>query len=154
MNTVTGIVFVHAVLFGIVYSNTCNTFQISQENNKVLVGHSMLEINKTTSHRECAQTCMSFSICKSIDYDRKGKKCMLNDVDKSSDDHLEFAVKNGSVFSNINEWPNVSIEPYLLIYLFNFLNNLKLYLFISAVFRVWINNDSQLDTKQLIISVN
>ena len=133
MNIVTGIVFVHAVLFGTVYSNTCKTFKISQENNKVLVGHSIMEINNTTSNRECAQTCMSFSICKSIDYDRKGKTCTLNDVDKSSADPSEFAVKDGSVFSNINEWPSVSIEP-LCIYLFNVCIYRK-FLFQLLVFR-------------------
>jgi hypothetical protein len=71
-----------------------------------------MDINET-NHHECAKTCMSFKICKSIDYDRKEKTCKLNDVHRSAVDPLEFKTKKGSIFSDISEWPSVSISLFL-----------------------------------------
>jgi hypothetical protein len=87
------IIIINAVLFGIVYSNKCDPFNISKENlNKSLIGHSVLEVNDI-NHHDCARTCMSMSVCKSIDFDRNEHVCKLNDVDKSSLDLSEFEQK-------------------------------------------------------------
>ncbi|XP_060585523.1 uncharacterized protein LOC132741385 [Ruditapes philippinarum] len=100
------IIIINAVLFGTVYSNTCSSFKISKENiNTALIGHSILAVNDT-NHYNCAQTCMAMSVCKSIDFDRNEHVCKLNDVDQSSVDQSEFETKQGSIFSDISEWPS------------------------------------------------
>jgi hypothetical protein len=109
-----GIVIIYAVFLQTVFSSTCKTFQITKDNlNIALVGHSVLEINDT-DHQECARTCMSLKICKSIDYDRTKKACKLNDADRESVDTSEFETKKGSIFSDISEWPSVSIFMFLI----------------------------------------
>ncbi|XP_060568410.1 ficolin-2-like isoform X3 [Ruditapes philippinarum] len=101
-----GIIIINAVLFGTVYSNKCNSFEISKDNlNKALIGHSVLEVNDK-NHHDCARTCMSMSVCKSFDFDRNEHVCKLNDVDQSSVDPSEFETKRGSIFSDISEWPS------------------------------------------------
>ncbi|XP_060568415.1 fibrinogen gamma chain-like [Ruditapes philippinarum] len=101
-----GIIIINAVLFGIVYSNKCSSFEISKDNlNKALIGHSVLEVNDK-NHHDCARTCMSMSVCKSFDFDRNEHVCKLNDVDQSSVDPSEFETKRGSIFSDISEWPS------------------------------------------------
>lgn len=98
------------VLFQSVYSSTCKQFQPRKDNlNIALIGHSVMDINET-NHHECAKTCMSLKICKSIDYDRTKKACKLNDIDRSSVDQLEFKTKKASIFSDISEWPSVSLS--------------------------------------------
>ena len=115
------IVAIHVLLFGSVYSNTCESFNLNKDNlDQTLTGHSVLEINDM-SHHECARTCLSFAICKSIDYNRIDQRCKLNDVDRSSTDPLEFSTKKGSIFSDISEWPSVSKKKYFyvgIIYIF------------------------------------
>ncbi|XP_060574329.1 uncharacterized protein LOC132732010 [Ruditapes philippinarum] len=105
-----GIVIIYAVFLQTVFSSTCKTFQITKDNlNIALVGHSVLEINDT-DHQECARTCMSLKICKSIDYDRTKKACKLNDADRESVDTSEFETKKGSIFSDISEWPSAMVR--------------------------------------------
>jgi hypothetical protein len=102
------IMIINAVLFGTVYSNKCSSFEISKDNiNKALNGHSVLEVNDK-NHHDCARTCMAWSVCKSIDFDRNEHVCKLNDVDQSSVDPSDFKTKKGSIFSDISEWPSVS----------------------------------------------
>jgi hypothetical protein len=108
MALLAGFVIIKFVLLGTVYSSTCKPFQINKDNlNKALIGHSVRGINDI-NHQECARTCMSMSVCKSIDYDRPENICKLNDADRSSVDQSEFENKVGSIFSDISEWPSVS----------------------------------------------
>jgi hypothetical protein len=61
------------VLHGRVFSSTCQTFQLNKDYFDVaLIGHSILEVNDT-NHHECARTCMSVTLCKSIDFKKMGK---------------------------------------------------------------------------------
>ncbi|XP_060583652.1 uncharacterized protein LOC132739859 [Ruditapes philippinarum] len=93
MALLAGFVIINFVLLGTVYSSTCKPFQINKDNlNKALIGHSVREINDT-NHQECARTCMSMSVCKSIDYDRPENICKLNGANRSSVDPLEFETK-------------------------------------------------------------
>ncbi|XP_060582582.1 microfibril-associated glycoprotein 4-like [Ruditapes philippinarum] len=109
MTVTAGIVIINAFLFGNVYSSKCNAFEISKNNlNKALVGHSVLEVNDI-NHNDCARTCMSMSVCKSIDFDRNEHVCKLNDVDQSSVVVSEFETKGGSIFSDISEWPSAMV---------------------------------------------
>jgi hypothetical protein len=104
-----GFVIINALLIGPVDSSTCEQFKPGKDNfNKALIGHSVLTMNNT-NHHDCARDCMSMSVCKSIDFDRKENRCKLNDVDRSSVDPAEFETKSGSIFSDIKEWPGVSI---------------------------------------------
>jgi hypothetical protein len=113
---VTAIILV--VSFEPVYSSTCTPFEISKDNlNVALIGHSVLDM-AGVNHHECARTCMSVTVCKSIDYNTWQKTCKLNDIDRSSVDSLEFETKEGSIFSDINEWPIVSTKKILHIIVF------------------------------------
>ncbi|XP_060553736.1 fibrinogen-like protein A [Ruditapes philippinarum] len=104
-----GIDIVIILICGSAARITCysgESFELNKEHlNKALIGHSVLKINGS-SHHECARNCMSVTICKSIDYDRKERTCKLNDVESSSVDLLEFETKIGSIFSDISEWPS------------------------------------------------
>jgi hypothetical protein len=102
------IVLINAFLFRTVYSSTCESLKLANLD-KALVGHSVLDINDTKLI-ECARTCMSMSVCKSIDFNRKENTCQLNDVDRSSVHPFEFETKRVSTFSDITEWPSVSIS--------------------------------------------
>jgi hypothetical protein len=107
-NMIYGTAIIFVVCFASVFSSTCKPYEISKDNlNVALIGHSVLDM-AGVSHHECARTCMSVTVCKSIDYNKWQKTCKLNDVDMSSVDPLEFETKEGSIFSDINEWPVVS----------------------------------------------
>ncbi|XP_060582688.1 A disintegrin and metalloproteinase with thrombospondin motifs 20-like isoform X2 [Ruditapes philippinarum] len=109
MTLIAGFVIINFMLLGTVYSSTCKPFQITKNNlNKALIGHSVREI-KDINHQDCARTCMSLSVCKSIDFDRQEDICKLNDADRSSVDPSEIETKKGSIFSDISEWPSTMV---------------------------------------------
>jgi dynactin complex subunit len=99
---------IYSVVHGTVFSSTCQTFQLNKDYFDVaLIGHSVLEVN-ATNHHKCVRTCMSVTLCKSIDFNENGKICKLNDIDWSSSSPTEFESRKGSIFSDIYDWSDVS----------------------------------------------
>ena len=90
-------------------SDTCSNFEVKKENmNKRYTRDGFSEI-VGIDHHTCAKECMTFSLCKSIDYTRHEKKCKLNKEESSEIPLSSFETDAGAIFSDITEWPLVSI---------------------------------------------
>lgn len=77
--------------------------QIKKEHlNKRIPGNVIYSLTVPGLH-DCMRECLAVSLCKSVDY--LEEVCKLHDVDSKDKDLL---TKDGSIFSEINEWPSVS----------------------------------------------
>lgn len=100
------IAFLFSSTMCVIASVGTGQFQIKKEyTNKCLVGHVILEISVNNIH-DCARECFLLALCKSMNYYRG--RCTMNDADSQSATSSDFVSKAGAIFSDIEDWPNVS----------------------------------------------
>jgi hypothetical protein len=83
-------------------------------------------------HHGCVKECMSFSMCKSVDYVRPSRTCKLNNVSSSEISSSSLEIVTGAIFSDISDWPSVSNNR---IVCTKFLINILIY--INILFSIW-----------------
>lgn len=107
------------VLLSCTRGTFAQSFQIKRENlNRRLVSCTFLE-ETVLNHHDCARACFRFGgKCKSINYNKKSKKCELNAEVRDSVQESEFEVNEEYIFSDITDWPKVS--SILLLHHFSF----------------------------------
>ncbi|XP_060578154.1 CUB and sushi domain-containing protein 1-like [Ruditapes philippinarum] len=92
------------------YTGTCNPFQSKLEHLNLRLKEHMIHETSTDLHN-CARFCLYLTACKSFDYDRQTNACKLNDADSTDVQTTEFEMKELSIYSDINEWPQGIAGP-------------------------------------------
>lgn len=96
-----------------IFAQTCSgPIQIKSDFlNKRMLNNTFLE--KILPHHDCARLCMTYPMCKSINFNPTGNICELNR--KSSSDIGSYTFQNAPrvIFTDIKDWPSVSI-PHIL----------------------------------------